>query len=422
MQLHIRKARVIDTQSAFHDKVVDILVEDGVITNIAKTIPVGNAPVVEAKGLCVSCGWLDVFADYREPGFEHKETIESGLAAAASGGYTDVLLAPNTQPALSSKSIIQFILQKASGNAVSLHPIGTATQQAEGKELAEMLDMQANGAVAFSDGWKPVQNAGLMLKALEYVKAFNGTIIQIPVDTSLAAGGLMNEGIVSTGLGMAGIPVLAETMLLHRDIELLRYTGSKLHVTGITTAVSVEMVRKAKAEGLAITCSVTPYHLALTDDALMGYDSVYKVSPPLRTEADRQALIAGLKDGTIDCIASHHRPQEWDAKVKEFEYAADGMAVQEVVFNILWNTLKDDITIERLVEALTTIPRDIFGLPAQEIKKGNKASLTIFTIDGSNTLQPGNVLSASKNNPFIGRELSGKVLGIINNSQIHLNK
>lgn len=422
MQLHIRKARVIDTQSAFHDKVVDILVEDGVITNIAKTIPVGNAPVVEAKGLCVSCGWLDVFADYREPGFEHKETIESGLAAAASGGYTDVLLAPNTQPALSSKSIIQFILQKASGNAVSLHPIGTATQQAEGKELAEMLDMQANGAVAFSDGWKPVQNAGLMLKALEYVKAFNGTIIQIPVDSSLAAGGLMNEGIVSTGLGMAGIPVLAETMLLHRDIELLRYTGSKLHVTGITTAVSVEMVRKAKAEGLAITCSVTPYHLALTDDALMGYDSIYKVSPPLRTDADRQALIAGLKDGTIDCIASHHRPQEWDAKVKEFEYAADGMAVQEVVFNILWNTLKDDISIERLIEALTTIPRDIFGLPAQEIKKGNKASLTIFTIDGSNTLQPGNVLSASKNNPFIGRELSGKVLGIINNSQIHLKK
>lgn len=422
MQLHIRKARVIDTQSAFHDKVVDILVEDGVITNIAKTIPVGDATVIEAKGLCVSCGWLDVFADYREPGFEHKETIESGLAAAASGGYTDVLLAPNTQPALSSKSIIQFILQKASGNGVSLHPIGTATQQAEGKELAEMLDMQANGAVAFSDGWKPVQNAGLMLKALEYVKAFNGTIIQIPVDSSLASGGLMNEGIVSTGLGMAGIPVLAETMLLHRDIELLRYTGSKLHVTGITTAVSVEMVRKAKAEGLAITCSVTPYHLALTDDALMGYDSVYKVSPPLRTEADRQALIAGLKDGTIDCIASHHRPQEWDAKVKEFEYAADGMAVQEVVFNILWDTLKSDISIERLIEALTTIPRDIFGLPAQEIKKGNKASLTIFTAEGSNTLQPGNVLSASKNNPFIGRELSGKVLGIINNSQIHLNK
>ena len=422
MQLHIRKARVIDPQSTFHDKVVDLLVENGIIKNIATAITSKAKTVIEAKGLCVSPGWVDVFADYREPGFEHKETIHSGLAAAASGGFTDVMLAPNTQPALSTKSIIQFILQKANGNIVGLHPIGAATQNTEGKDLAEMLDMRANGAVAFSDGWKPVQQGNLMMKAMEYVKAFHGTIIQMPVDASLASGGLMNEGVVSTGLGMAGIPALAETIMVHRDIELLRYTGSKLHITGVSTAESLEMIRKAKTEGLAITCSVTPYHLALTDESLTGYDSAYKVSPPLRTEADRMALIAGLKDGTIDCIASHHRPHEWDAKAKEFEYAADGMAVQESTFNILWDTLKEYMDIDRLVEAMTIMPRVIFGLEPQEITKGHKASMTIFTTSGSNTLSIENARSISRNNPFIGKKLNGKVLGIINNNQLHLNK
>jgi len=422
MQVHIRKARVIDPQSGFHNKVVDLLVEDGIIKNIASSIKSNADQVIEGKGICVSPGWVDVFADYREPGFEHKETIASGLACAAAGGFTDVLLAPNTQPALSTKSIIQYVLQKAKGNVVGLHPLGTVTQNTDGKDLAEMLDMRENGAIAFTDGWKPVQNTNLALKSLEYVKAFKGIIVQMPIDASLSAGGLMNEGIVSTSLGMAGIPALAETLAVHRDIELVRYTGSKLHITGITNAESVEMIRKAKAEGLAVTCSVTPYHLALTDESLTGYDSMYKVSPPLRSEADRLALIAGLKEGVIDCIATHHRPQEWDAKAKEFEYAADGMAVQEIAFNILWDTLKDYISIERLVEAMSTIPRDIFGLETAIIKKGSKATLTIFTPGGHNTLAMDEVVSASRNNPFIGKKLSGKVLGIINHHQLHLNK
>jgi len=420
MQVHIRKARVIDPGSRYHDKVVDLLVADGVIVQIGAAIKVKADVVIEAKGLCVSVGWVDVMADYREPGFEHKETITSGLACAAAGGFTDVLLAPNTQPALSSKSIIQYVLQKAKGNITGLHPIGAATQNTDGKDLAEMLDMRANGAVAFGDGWKPVQQASLMLKALEYVKAFHGIVMQIPVDASLASGGLMNEGVVSTGLGMAGIPALAETIMVHRDIELLRYTGSKLHITGISTAESVDMIRKAKAEGLGVTCSVTPYHLALTDVMLNGYDSMYKVSPPLRSEADRMALIKGITDGTIDCIATHHRPHEWDAKTKEFEYAADGMAVEEIAFNILWDTLKEYISIERMVELLATIPRDIFGLEVPEIKKGNKAVLTIFTTGGHHTLSEGNIRSMSRNNPFIGKKLSGKVLAVINNGQVHV--
>ncbi len=422
MQVHIRKARVIDSQSVHHEKIVDLLIEDGVIKNIAATISTKAKSIIEAKGLCVSPGWVDVFADYCEPGFEHKETIESGLACAAAGGFTDVLLAPNTHPALSNKSAIQYVSAKAKNHAVDLHPIGAATQNTEGKGLAEMLDMREYGAIAFSDGWKPVQNAGLMLKALEYVKAFHGTIIQLPVDATLAEGGLMNEGIISTGLGMAGIPTLAETIMIHRDIELLRYTGSRLHITGVSTAEGVAMIRKAKAEGLAVTCSVTPYHLALTDLFLTGYDSTFKVSPPLRGEEDRQALITGLKEGTIDCIASHHRPQDWDAKSREFEYAADGMAVQEIAFNILWNSLNGMLSLERLVEAMSVIPRDIFGMNINEIKKGSKACLTLFTATGHHTLTLNKIVSASHNDPFIGQKLDGKVLGIINNNTLHLNK
>ena len=422
MQWHIRKASVIDPQSDFHDQVVDLLIEDGAIKDIGTKVSAKSATVIEAKDLCVSPGWVDVFADYREPGYEHKETIASGLAAAASGGFTDVLLAPNTQPVLGSKSVIQFVLQKAAGNVVALHPLGAVTQNTDGKDLAEMLDMRANGAIAFSDGWKPVQNSNLMLKALEYVKAFHGILLQIPVDTALSSGGLMNESVMSTTLGMPGIPALAETLMVYRDIELVRYTGSRLHICGISTAASVDMVRKAKAEGLTVTCSATPYHLALTDELLKTYDSIYKVTPPLRTETDRRALIEGLIDGTIDCIASHHRPQEWDAKTKEFEYAADGMAVQEIAFNIMWDKLREDVSLDRLVEAMTIIPRDIFGMQPQLINKGSKTSITIFSASGSHTLLTENVRSASHNNPFIGQKLEGSVIGIINNGQLHLNK
>jgi dihydroorotase len=365
---------------------------------------------------------VDVLADYREPGYEHKETIETGLAAAAAGGFTRVLLAPNTNPVTGSKSTVQFLLQKAKGNVVSLHPLGVISANAEGKTLAEMLDMHSNGAVAFTDGWKPVQNANLMLKSMEYVRAFDGVLIQLPVEESLSAGGLMHEGPVSTRLGMAGVPTMAETLMIHRDIELLRYTGSKLHISGVSTAEGLDMIRKAKAEGLDITCSVTPYHLALTDESLNSYSSLYKVSPPLRAEADRQALITGVNDGTVDCIATHHRPQEWDAKEKEFEYAADGMNLQEIAFQVIWNAAGKELKLDKLVAALGTNPRRIFGLPAADMSEGVNAELTIFSSSATSTLQGDKVKSASKNNPFIGTALKGAVIGIVNNGNFHLNK
>ena len=432
MQINLSKVKVADTRSALHDQIADLTIEDGIITGIkaAKkskkesfTVTVDGKEVFSTQEeVCVSGGWIDVFADYREPGYEQKETLATGMAAAAAGGFTDVLLVPNTLPVINTKSSIQYILQRAAGNAVSLHPMGAATQNAEGKDLAEMMDMHTYGAAAFTDGWKPVQSANLMLKALEYVKAFNGTVTQMPVDASLASGGLMNEGVVSTGLGMAGIPALAETLMVYRDIELLRYTDSKLHITGVSTAETVAMIRQAKEDGLNITCSVTPYHLSLTEDMLTSYDSAYKVTPPLRGETDRLALIEGLADGTIDCIASHHRPQEWDAKTKEFEYAADGMAIQEVAFGVLWSALNTYLPVDRLAEILSAAPAIIFGLADKKIAKGAPASLTLFSPTMQYTPPTKSKKSLGVNNPFLDKELTGKVIGIVNNGKLEINK
>lgn len=422
MRILIRQAKITDPQSGFNNKVVDLYIEDGIIKEIAPSIDIDADSIVQAEGLLVSPGWIDAFADYREPGYEHKETITTGLNAAASGGFTHVMVTPNTHPAVSNKSTVQYLVNKASGHTVTLHPLGAISQELEGKQLAEMMDMHMHGALAFTDGWKPVQNAGLMLKALEYVKAFDGTVIQVPVDVQLSAGGLMHEGTVSTQLGMAGIPDLAETLMVHRDIELLRYTGSKLHITGISSAASVEMIRKAKAEGLPVTCSVTPYHLALTDESLRSYNSLYKVNPPLRSEEDRQALISGLKDGTIDCITTHHRPQEWDAKAKEFEYASDGMNIQQIAFSVLWTAVQDKIPAERLVEALAITPRKIFGLEDAKVEKGQKASLTIFCTKTEAIVNKENWQSLSNNHPFLDKKLVGDVYGIINNNKFNLNQ
>lgn len=419
MALLIRGVKVIDESSAYHLQTVDIFIEKGIVQSIGQSLKATTDNIIDHPHLCISMGWVDVFADYREPGYEHKETIATGLASAAAGGFTSVMIAPNTNPTISSKSVVQYIKMQAEGNAVSLFPIGSVSHNIEGKNLAEMLDMQANGAIAFSDGWKPIQNASLLLKALEYVKSFEGTVIQIPMDANLSAGGLMHEGEGSTQLGMPGIPTLAETLQLHRDIELLRYTNSRLHITGIAAAESVELIRQAKADGLNITCSVTPYHLALNDEALRGYDSLYKVMPPIRSEKDRLALIDGLKDGTIDCIATHHRPQEWDAKAKEFEYASEGMNVQEFGFAISNDATKNELTIEQLINALANRPSAIFGLRKDGIREGAYADFTLFSTNESTQLNE--MKSRVRNNPFLGKSLLGKVLGIIKSDTLVLN-
>jgi dihydroorotase len=421
MNILLRNALILDPRSPFHGERRDIRVSDGVITAIAADLPLQNEDVVEAAGLTACPGWVDPFAGYGEPGFEQKETIATGLAAAAAGGFTDVLLTPDTKPFVSDRSVIALIKEKAAGNIVSLHPLGAASRQGEGKDLAEMLDMHHSGARAFTDGRLPVQSSGLALKVLEYVRAFDGIFIEVPSDVAIAKGGLMHEGVVSMALGMPGIPDVAETLLLHRDIELLRYTGSKLHITGLSCRRSVDMVRAAKAEGLNITCSVTPYHLAYTDESLRSYSSIYKVSPPLRTEDDRQALIDGLADGTIDCIASHHHPQDHDAKAREFEYAGEGMAVQEAAFPLMLKGTEGRLSNERLIDALSVRTRAIFGLDTALLALGAKACITLFSTTESTDFPRRGGLSMGCNSPVAGQTLPGRVVGIINNGQVFIN-
>jgi dihydroorotase len=420
MQVLIKQANIFSTASPYNGQTKDILITNGVISKIEDNITETAQTVIAQPNLCVSPGWMDIFSNFGDPGLEYKETIETGAAAAAAGGFTDVLLLPNTNPTIHNKSQVAYVIEKSKPLPISIMPIGAVTKNTDGKELAEMYDMRNIGAVAFSDGTKTIEDAGMLLKALQYVKAFNGTIVQIPDDKSIGANGLINEGIVSTQLGLPGKPAIAEEIMVARDLKLARYAKSNIHFTGISTAKSLEYIKRAKEGGIAVTCSVTPYHLFFTDDDVREYDTNLKVTPPLRSNADRQALLNALADGTIDCIASHHQPQNWDSKVCEFEYAKYGMIGLETLFGVV-NTIIGHWSLEKFIDLLSASPRKIFGLPVPEIMAGSAACLTLFNPEVSYVFEESMIKSKSKNTPFVGKTLNGKVIGIINKGQVVLN-
>jgi dihydroorotase len=299
-------------------------------------------------------------------------------------------------------------------------PLGAISKNVEGKELSEMYDLYNSGAVAFSDGLHPVQTPGLFLKALQYVKAIDGVLIQLPIDASVAKYGLINEGITSTRLGLAGITGIAEELMVGRDIELAKYAGSKLHITGISTAKSLQIIKDAKANGVSVTCSVTPYHLTFCDEDLADYDTNLKTEPPLRSKADMLALRAGVKDGHIDCIASHHLPQNRDNKICEFEYAAAGMIGLETLFTAV-NQVMPELSTQQLTDLLGNNARRIFSLKQPAIRENEAADLTIFKRDGTFVYKQVDIKSKSSNSAFIDKTLMGSVIGIVNKDKVYLN-
>jgi dihydroorotase len=409
----IRDVLIKDRSSVFHNSRKDILIRDGVIESISTDFDGQADEVIAAEGLCVSPGWVDIFTHCCEPGHEYKETLESGAKAAAAGGFTHIFVLPNTSPAIHNKSMVEFVAEKKIASPVTIHPLGAISRNTEGKDLAEMYDMYAGGAIAFTDGWNPVQSAGLMIKALQYVKVFNGVIIQLPDDKSIAPHGLMNEGIVSTRLGLPGKPIMAEELMIARDIKLARYTGSRLHFTGISSGKSVEYIKRGKDAGIDITCSVTPQHMYFTEEDLQGYDTNLKINLPLRSKKDAEALKTALAEGIIDCVTSHHQPHAWDQKICEFEYAKPGMSGLETAFGVL-GTLA--LPLDEIINSLSTRPRMIFGLPPATLEQGGIADLTLFLPDMEYTVTD-QFFSKSRNNAFIGKNLKGKVFGVI-----HKNK
>jgi dihydroorotase len=420
MKVLIQKAHIIDPLSSFHETDQDIYINNGIIEEIGNNLQNSVDQTINHPNLYCSPGWVDVFANFNDPGYEFKETLETGAAAAAAGGYTDVFVIPNTKPAIDSKSQTEYISRRTRTLPVTIHPIGAVTKNTEGKDLAEMYDMRASGAIAFSDGLNPVQSAGLLLKALQYVKAFDGIIIQIPDDKSVGMNGLMHEGIISTKLGLPGKPMMAEELLVARDIKLARYTSSKLHFTGVTSPRSLEYIRRAKDAGLNVTCSVTPYHLYFTDNDLLQYDTNLKVYPPLRTKDDAALLCKAVEDGTVDCIATHHMPHEYDSKVLEFEYAKFGMTGLETAYAVLKKRMPT-VSEVRWVELLAINPRRIFGLPQQSINKNEPCALTFFDPREKWSMNDSNVKSKSKNSPFFNTAFNGKIIGILNGVQLTLN-
>ncbi|MGZ5255201.1 MAG: dihydroorotase [Flavitalea sp.] len=420
MKFLIQQALIIDPLSSRNNSRMDILVENGTISSISESISPDDATIIGSESVSVSPGWVDIFSNFADPGYEFKETLETGANAAAAGGYTNVFVIPNTKPAVDSKAQVEYIRSRSGRLPVNIFPLGSISHNNEGKDLAEMYDMFASGAIAFTDGINPVQSSGILLKALQYVKAFDGVIIQIPDDKSVGATGVMNEGVISTRLGLPGKPIIAEELLIARDIKLARYAESKIHFTGVTSPKSLEYIRRAKDAGLQVTCSVSPYHLYFTEEDLMEYDSNLKVYPPLRSVAARNELRKALLDGTIDIVASHHMPHETDSKVVEFEYAKNGMIGLETCYNVIRASVPE-ISDLRIAELLSINPRKIFGLPALTIEVGEAADLTIFSTQGE-TLVDNNLLkSRSRNTPYLGMSLPGKVIGTVLGNSLHLN-
>lgn len=419
MKLLIKQATILCPSSKFHGKKRDLLINDGHIEKIAVSIDDKKAKRIEDKQLYVSTGWFDLFADFAEPGHEQNETLESGSRAAAAGGFTDVCLLPNHAPVTQHKSNVEFI--KGKSGLVNLHPIGAVSKQLEGKDLAEMYDMKLAGAIAFSDGYTSIQHAGLLLKALQYVKTFNGVIIELPDETSISKHGLMNEGIVSTQLGMPGKPAIAEHLAILRGIELANYTQSHIHFTGVSTKGGIDLIRQAKKKKIKVTCSINLHHLLLTDERLVGYDSHYKIHPPLRGADDQNALIKGLEEGVVDAIASHHNPQNWDAKQQEFEYAKQGMIGIQIILPLLLKT-STKLSLADWIRLLTDGPRSVVNLPALSIQEDQPACLTVFSTSKSWSFNETSNASKSNNSPYFGEQLTGKVLAVINNEQVYLHE
>lgn len=416
MNVLIKSATIIDPKSDFHNKTQDILIEKGTITKISKHIKnPDNYKEIMLDNLHVSQGWFDSSVSFGEPGYEERETISNGLKTAAKSGFTTVAVNANTNPVLDTNTDIAFLKSKAANNAVELLPIGALTKNGEGKDLAELYDMKNAGAVAFGDYQQPISNPNLMKIAMQYASNFDGLVCSFPQENKIATNGVMNENVTSTTIGLKGIPALAEELQVSRDLFILEYTEGKLHIPTISTAKSVDLIRAAKKKKLDVSCSVSIHNLIFTDEVLNGFETNFKVSPPLRTQEDKDALIDGLKDGTIDMVTSDHNPLNIEQKKVEFDFAATGTIGLESAFGALNSIIPIKTTIKLLTKG-----KDRYGIENLPINIGNKANISLFNPEVNYSFSKKDMLSKSKNSIFEGHTLTGKAYGIISNGKVIL--
>ncbi|WP_452232148.1 dihydroorotase [Lacinutrix sp. MEBiC02595] len=416
MNVLLKSATIIDSKSEFHNTVQDILIEKGVISKIAKDIKnTANYKEIHLENLHISQGWFDSSVCFGEPGFEDRETINNGLQTAALSGFTTVAMNANTEPILDSSSDIAFVISKAQHHAVKLLPIGALTKDSKGDHLAEMFDMKNTGACAFQDYKKPIANANMLKIALQYASNFDALVYSYPEDKSISRNGVVNENITSTTLGLKGNPNLAEALQVARDLFLLEYTDGKLHIPTISTTEAVDLIREAKKKKLDVSCSVAIHNLFFTDEVLTDFDTNYKVQPPLRIQKDVDALMEGVKDGTIDLVTSDHNPLNIELKNIEFDYADYGTIGLESAFGAL-NTL---FSVKKTVSILTK-GKERFGQESTTISEGNKINASLFNPNGKFTFEKSNILSKSKNSIFLNTPLKGSVYGIIANNKMIL--
>jgi len=413
--LLIKNGRVIDPAQNVDDK-RDVLIIDGKIKSVKSGIRADSVPVLDASGKAVVPGFIDMHVHLREPGFEHKEDIESGTAAAAAGGFSSIACMPNTDPVIDNSGIVDLIMSRATeAGAVNVYPIGAATQEMKGADIANVGELISAGAVAVSDDGFPIQNNYLMRRILEYTNMFKVCFISHPEDTDLSAGGVMNEGFYSTELGLKGIPAAAEEIIVARNILLSRLTDTPVHLAHISCAGSVKMIVEAKSEGLKITAETAPHYFSLTDACLKTYDTNFKMNPPLRTEQDRKSIVRALKDGVIDAIASDHAPHQNEEKLVEFNFAPFGVIGLETVVGITLSELyhKQKLDLNRIIEFFTTKPAAILGLDKGTLKTGADGDVTVLDLDCEWRIEASMFKSKSRNTPFDKRQVKGKAVATV---------
>lgn len=421
--LLLKNAHLVDPRHGVDDE-LNILIVDGTIDKVgAKLSAPASADVVDLKGKVVAPGFFDMHVHFREPGYEHKETIETGCRSAVAGGFTGVCCMPNTNPPIDDASVVHLIHEKgrkAAEGAVDVFCIGSVTKKREGKTLSPMGELAAAGVVAFSDDGSPVSDPEVMRRALEYAGVLGKPIIQHAEESSMTRGGAMNEGYTSTLLGIPPIPPVAEEIMVSRDVRLVKYLGAKYHVAHVSTGGTLDEVRAARLAGLPVTCEVTPHHFTLTDEAVGDFDTNSKMNPPLRSTGDLHAMIEGLRDGTIDAIATDHAPHSYDEKQVEFVHAPFGIVGLETAIGLTVSELLERgvITLQRMIELFSVNPRKILGLPAIGIKEGLTANLTILDLNAEWIVDISKFRSKSKNSPFHGKKLRGRAFGIINNGKV----